>query len=89
VVADLAGLKQSHSTLSLFTNENGGIIDDTVINKKSDSEYYIVSNAGCAEKDLNHFKQQLMRFNSNGGDCSIEQLDGLSLVAIQGIFRFI
>lgn len=33
VVGDLAGLKDNTGTLSVITNEKGGIIDDTVITK--------------------------------------------------------
>ena len=33
VVADIKGLKPGTGTLSVFTNENGGVIDDTVITK--------------------------------------------------------
>lgn len=82
VVADLAELDQGASTLSLFTNDKGGIIDDTVINKHSNGNgYYVVSNAGCSEKDLAHLKSKLAEF---GGDVKMQVLD-LSLVALQGI----
>jgi hypothetical protein len=33
VVGDIAGLVPGTGTLSVFTNENGGVIDDTVITK--------------------------------------------------------
>jgi glycine cleavage system aminomethyltransferase T len=33
VVGDIAGLKDNTGTLSVYTNEKGGIIDDTVITK--------------------------------------------------------
>jgi glycine cleavage system aminomethyltransferase T len=33
VVGDIAGLADGTGTLSVFTNEQGGIIDDTVITK--------------------------------------------------------
>lgn len=33
VVADIAGLPAGTGTLSVFTNEKGGVIDDTVITK--------------------------------------------------------
>ena len=83
VVADLEGLPVGSSTLSVFTNKNGGIIDDTVINKESKDSFYVVSNAGCAEKDLKHIREQLQLFKSQGGDADVKVLD-LSLVALQG-----
>ncbi|KAJ3225513.1 hypothetical protein HK099_006651 [Clydaea vesicula] len=83
VVADLKSLPLGSSTLSLFTNENGGIIDDTVINKQDEKGYYVVSNAGCSEKDLKHIHSQLESFQNKGGDCQVKTLD-LSLIALQG-----
>jgi aminomethyltransferase len=83
VVADLTTLPVGHSTLSVFTNEKGGIIDDTVINKKTEDSFYVVSNAGCAEKDLAHIRAQLEKFNSNGGECNVTVINE-SLVALQG-----
>lgn len=52
VVGDIAGLKENHGTLSVFTNDKGGIIDDLIINKTKEGYLYVVSNAGCAHKDL-------------------------------------
>ena len=33
VVGDIVGLKDGTGTLSCFTNEKGGIIDDTIITR--------------------------------------------------------
>ena len=52
MVGDIAGLKENHGTLSVFTNDNGGIIDDLIINKTQEGYLYVVSNAGCIHKDL-------------------------------------
>ena len=52
VVGDIQGLKDNQGTLSVFTNDNGGIIDDLIINKTDEDYLYVVSNAGCAETDL-------------------------------------
>jgi aminomethyltransferase len=54
VVADVASLTQGQATLSLFTNENGGIIDDTIIANKGD-HIAIVVNAGCFDKVCFYF----------------------------------
>ena len=35
-------------------NDSGGIIDDLIVNKISSESYYVVANAGCADKDLKH-----------------------------------
>ncbi|KAJ3293029.1 hypothetical protein HK104_004817 [Borealophlyctis nickersoniae] len=84
VVGDIQGLPTGSSTLSLFTNENGGIIDDTVINRQDAEGLYVVSNAGCADKDLAHIRAQLKKFQDKGGDVDVKVLDDVSLVALQG-----
>lgn len=83
VVGDVESLPVSASALSLFTNENGGIIDDTVINKQDVNSFYVVSNAGCAEKDLSHIRKHLTAFQNMGGDVSVNVIDN-SLIALQG-----
>ena len=45
VVGDIAGLQEGHGCLSLVTNENGGIIDDTVITNAGDYIYMVVNGA--------------------------------------------
>ena len=49
VVADIEGLNERQGMLSVFTNPEGGIRDDLIINKLP-NELYVVSNAGCADK---------------------------------------
>lgn len=50
------GLDSNHGTLTLFTNESGGIIDDLIVSKTDEDYLYIVSNAGCSDKDLAHMQ---------------------------------
>mmetsp|Transcript_14792 Transcript_14792/g.29218 ORF Transcript_14792/g.29218 Transcript_14792/m.29218 type:complete len:414 (-) Transcript_14792:128-1369(-) len=84
-VLDIEGLPMGKGSLSLITNEEGGIIDDTMITKTSDDKgehIYQVINAGCAPKDLAHFKAKLADFK---GDVSMEvQWDDRGLFALQG-----
>ncbi|KAF8975095.1 hypothetical protein BGZ46_009437 [Entomortierella lignicola] len=82
-VADIENLPVGSSTLSVFTNENGGIIDDTIICKHQES-LYVVSNAGCADKDLAHIRAQLKEFQNKGGDVELNIIDDHSLIALQG-----
>ncbi|RKP27274.1 hypothetical protein SYNPS1DRAFT_12928 [Syncephalis pseudoplumigaleata] len=85
VVADLQALPEGHGTLSLYTNEDGGILDDLIVTNENNS-LYIVSNAACAEKDLKHVREQLDRFKQEnpGADVHLETLDDSSLLALQG-----
>lgn len=81
-VGDIEGLAVGDSTLSVITNEIGGAIDDTMITKCEDHIYQVV-NAGCAEKDLAHFDEQLGLF---GGDVNLEVAwyEDRGLYALQG-----
>lgn len=45
-VGDVEGLRDNSGTLSVFTNERGGIIDDFIVSKTSLGYLYVVSNAG-------------------------------------------
>lgn len=54
--ADINDLKVNHSTLTVFTNEKGGIKDDLIVTKTDKDYLYVVTNAGCIEKDLPHMK---------------------------------
>ena len=46
VVGDIASLKEGQAKLSLIMNEDGGIVDDTVI-ANAGSFIYMVVNGGC------------------------------------------
>lgn len=85
-MGDISGLPLGSSTLSVFTNEKGGIIDDTIINNHDEKSLYVVSNAGCADKDLAHIRNKLSDFKAKGFDVNVSVLNHLSLVALQGIF---
>lgn len=58
-MGDIASVQNGSGTLSVFTNERGGIIDDTVVTRVADDEIYLVVNAGCREKDLAHLNKHL------------------------------
>ncbi|XP_051915478.1 aminomethyltransferase, mitochondrial [Hippocampus zosterae] len=83
VVADISELKDNQGTLSLFTNDKGGITDDLIVTKTDQGYLYVVSNAGCADKDLAHMKARLAEFKASGSDVDLEFLDE-ALIALQG-----
>jgi aminomethyltransferase len=58
-VADVHALTDGKATLSLITNENGGVKDDCIITRVNANTYFVVLNAGCKEKDLDHFNYHL------------------------------
>ncbi|CAL5029936.1 unnamed protein product [Urochloa decumbens] len=84
VIADVAGLKDGTGTLTVFTNEKGGAIDDSVITKVTDQHIYLVVNAGCRDKDLAHIGEHMEAFNKKGGDVKWHIHDERSLLALQG-----
>ena len=74
-VADVQGLKNNTGTLTVFTNDKGGIIDDLIVNKTDEQHLYVVSNAGCRHKDMPLMKnaeEALKRYNFT---CSTSVLD--------------
>lgn len=78
-VADIEGLPEGGSTLTVLVNSNGGIIDDMIVQKQKD-HLFVVSNAGTRDKDLAHIHAQLAEFK---GDVQVETIDR-SLIALQG-----
>ncbi|KAJ1912956.1 hypothetical protein H4219_005403 [Mycoemilia scoparia] len=87
VVGDIGDLPAGSGTLSLFTNEQGGIIDDTIITNQQSGDngvIYVVSNAGRADVDLAHIRKHLEVFQKNGGEVELQVIDDHSLVALQG-----
>lgn len=78
---DFKALNINTGTLSVLLNENGGIVDDTLITKINDDEFYIVTNAGCIERDTEFLTEELKRV-SEGAQWSV--LKDRSLLALQG-----
>lgn len=85
-------LKKHHSSLSCLLDENGGIIDDTVITRLGRDSFYFVTNAGCRETDLAYLESQMTKFLESKGVSKSKSDENLkwhilnchSLVALQG-----
>lgn len=56
--SDLKNLNRDSAVLTVFTNENGGILDDLIITKDDDDKYFVVSNAGRRDEDSELLLQQ-------------------------------
>lgn len=78
VVGDIKGLKAGESRLSLIMNEQGTIVDDTVITNSGDHIYMVV-NGACKWKDMDHFKKYMSSF-----DVQMNYLENQQLLALQG-----
>lgn len=83
VIADVEGLAPGTGTLTVFTNEDGGAVDDSVITKVKDDHIYLVLNAGCRDKDLAHIEAFMRAFKLKGGDVNWHIHDERSLLALQ------
>ena len=53
-VVDTQALHHGKASLSLLMNDKGGINDDCIITKVSDTHFYVVLNAGCKDADMKH-----------------------------------
>lgn len=82
VTSDILGLKENHGTLTVFTNDVGGIKDDLIVTRTSDGYLYIVSNAGCRDKDLAHLREKLD--SNQNRDVTLEVVEDMGLLAVQG-----
>lgn len=82
-VVDCKELGYGSVKLSLLTNSNGGIIDDCMVARKSDNEFRMVVNAGCADKDLKHM-QALAASPQFKGNVDVIPIYDRALVAAQG-----
>lgn len=76
---DLDLLATNSSSLSVLLNKDGGVIDDCIITKHGENEYYMVTNAGCRAKDVDFLKKELLQFL----DVKHNTFEG-TLLAIQG-----
>lgn len=83
VVGNVQELDPNTGTLSVFTNENGGILDDVIVNKTDEDHLYVVSNAGCSEKISKLYQDASQEFNSTQGEAKVEIIDN-ALIALQG-----
>lgn len=77
---DVARLKQPGAALyTCLLKESGGILDDLIVYRLSDTQYRLVVNASMRTKDFDWFKQQ-----SKNHEVELKQRPDLSIIAIQG-----
>ena len=81
--ADIAALPEGMGSLTLITNDAGGVIDDCIVTNAGD-HLYMVINAGHETIDLPHIKKHMDAFVKAGGDVSFETLADNGILALQG-----
>lgn len=77
---DLNSLPVNSSSLTVLLNADGGIIDDCIITKHGEEQFYMVTNAGCRAKDVAFIKSELAKIE---GDVTHNTFEG-TLLAVQG-----
>ena len=77
VPVDVLGLGEMRQRYAMFTDPNGGILDDLMLANLGD-HIFVVVNAGCKDDDI-----ALMRANLSE-TCEIDVLDDRALLALQG-----
>ncbi|MGB0466614.1 MAG: glycine cleavage system aminomethyltransferase GcvT [Pontibacterium sp.] len=77
VPVDIIDLPAGKQRYALFTNEEGGVMDDLMVTNFGDWVYVVV-NAACKDQDIAH-----MQANLDEG-VALEVLDDRALVAVQG-----
>jgi aminomethyltransferase len=77
VPVDIEGLADHQQTYALFTNEQGGVLDDLIITRWEQDRFFLVVNAGCKEQDIAHLRTHL-----SGQTLTV--LEDQALLALQG-----
>jgi aminomethyltransferase len=77
VPVDIIDLPLNTQRYALFTNEQGGILDDLMVSNAGD-HLFVVVNAACKEQDIAHMRKHL------GSRCKVEELADRALLALQG-----
>ena len=78
VPVDIIDLPLMKTRYALFTNENGGVLDDLMVTNLGDNTLFLVVNAACKYDDYEHLKRHL------GSSCELDLHDDLALLALQG-----
>jgi aminomethyltransferase len=77
VPADVAGLGLNRQTYALLTTGMGGVLDDLIITRWGEEEFFLVVNAACKAQDIEHIQAHL-------AGQALEVLDQRALLALQG-----
>jgi aminomethyltransferase len=79
VPVDIIDLPVGMQRYAMFTNAQGGILDDLMVANLGNDELFLVVNAACKDQDLAHLQAHL------GEHCRVEPLfEERALLALQG-----
>ncbi|HJV76565.1 MAG TPA: glycine cleavage system aminomethyltransferase GcvT [Noviherbaspirillum sp.] len=77
VPVDIVDLPRNMQRYAMFTNEQGGILDDLMVSNGGD-HLFVVVNAACKQQDVAHMKKHI------ADRCQVEELADRALLALQG-----
>ncbi|MBW6505974.1 MAG: glycine cleavage system aminomethyltransferase GcvT [Rhodobacteraceae bacterium] len=77
VPVDVLGVKPGRQRYGMFTNPQGGILDDLMFANRTD-HIFVVVNAGCKDADVAHMRAHL------SAACAVEYITDRALLALQG-----
>ena len=77
VPGNIEGLKVGRARYTVFTNEQGGVLDDLIVSRTEDG-LFVVVNAGCRDADIAHMRAHLEP------ETDVEELTDRALLALQG-----
>lgn len=80
-VARLADQASGKALYSCMLNDKGGVIDDLIVYRLSDTDYRVVVNAGTADKDVAWMRA---RIAATGANLSLTARRDLAMIAVQG-----
>lgn len=84
---NLANMSNNQARYTLMCNERGGVVDDLIIYRLENEEFWLVVNAGNKDKDLTWLNNQKVVYNEaqpNSG-IHIHDISGeIALLALQG-----
>lgn len=79
VPVDIIDLPVGMQRYAMFTNEQGGILDDLMVANLGNDTLFLVVNAACKDQDLAHLRKHL------GAQCEVQPLfEERALLALQG-----
>lgn len=77
VPVDIVGLAPFKQRYALFTNDQGGILDDLMVTRR-ENDLFLVVNAACKAQDIAHLQARI------GQRCTVTPLPDQALLALQG-----
>jgi aminomethyltransferase len=77
IPVDIGALGIDRQVYGVLLNEQGGILDDLIICRWGEDDYFFVVNADCKEQDIAHLQANL-------SGLEVEYLEDRALMALQG-----